>query len=317
MNNPFQTMSALIMLNIILSLTSGICAASQNNSAIRFHTSLQSEREKRPDTKGILDYQVSIAYWNDNFISIRGLEPYLYVGKDDNITTSFWLQVAFEYSSGWYFVNIYQSIMTKKKMHYRTDLLSIFTSMEQQFGRTKATVGFGLTARGNYGGGFIQTTYHDLRNFTPVNLPYEGNNSNGLLLLTGVEYEFLEKEILRLSGFASNCLRTGHGPGSLKTGLKLNLMNDMKANKHTLQFQLIAGHSSIYLVDNVDKYISPMFKSGLFQAALTSINLTDNFLTSFWISRNQYGLNQTYFGATLTFGWNGKRMGDLLDVLYP
>ena len=129
--------------------------------------------------------------------------------------------------------------------------------------------------------------------------------------------EFLEKEILRLSGFASNCLRTGHGPGSLKTGLKLNLMNDMKANKHTLQFQLIAGHSSIYLVDNVDKHISPMFKSGLFQAALTSINLTDNFLTSFWISRNQYGLNQTYFGATLTFGWNGKRMGDLLDVLYP
>jgi len=198
-------------------------------------------------------------------------------------------------------------------MHYRTDLLSIYSSFEQQFGRTKALLGFGLSARGNYGGGFIQTTYHDLRDFTPVNLPYEGNNSLGLLLLTGAEYGFLDKKKIRFSGFASNCLRTGHGPGSFKAGLKLNLING-DVHKHIFQFQLLAGHSSIYYLDN---YISPMFNSGLFQAALTSINLTDNFLTSFWISRNQYGLNQTYFGATLTFGWNGKRMGDLQDVLYP
>ena len=304
----------LIIMTFQLLLPFGVLAVCSGNSGNYHSVSDQLKAEDGCHSKDKLNYQLSLAYWNDNFLTIRNFEPWLNVGKDDNVTASFWLQVAFESNSRWYLLNIYQSILTKKKMNYRTDLLSIFSTVEQQFSRYEVTIGLGLIARGNYGGEFIQTSYHDLRNFTPVDLPYKGNNSLGLLLLTETEYGIIEKNKVRLSGFVSNYLRTGPGPGSLKTGLKLNLRNDPNVYKHVIHFQLLAGHSLLY---HVDEYISPMFNSCLFQGALISFNLTKSFLTSFWISRNQYGLNQTYFGATLTFGWDGVRLGDLTEVLYP
>lgn len=314
MNQFFKNLFVLMFLVALSGIP--VRCFTATNSFQEKHLSCFPKQENKNNNhqNSIQNYQVSFGYWNDNFISIRNLEPLLNVGKDDNVTTSFWLQAAFESRDRWWLFNIYQSILTKKKQKYRTDLLSVYTAVEQPFERFKVTLGAGLIARGNYGGEFIQSGYHELRHFTPVNLPYKGNNSNGLLLLTGVDYRLLGEKQFIANGFVSNCLRTVPGPSSLRSGLKLDLTNDPQVHKYVFQIQLDVGYNKVY---NLDEYVAPIFDSGLYQAALTSFSIIDGFLTSFWISRNQYGLKQTHFGITLTFGWDRTRMGNLEDVLYP
>jgi len=272
------------------------------------------ETDRSAAFKDLENYQVTFEYVNDNFITRRYFEPILNVGKDDNVTASFWLQIALETDLRWWMLNIYQTTITNKSEGYRTDLLSIYPSIEQRFKNSQVTLGAGLIARGNFGGEYIQSTYHRIAEITPVELAYTGNNTIGLILLTGYEYRLHESERSILGCFLWNSLKGGPGPSSFRTGTKFDLISRRLLRNSTIQFQANEGYLVTY---GSDKYISPIFASGHYQALLASIGYADKFQGTIWISLNQYGLHQTHSGITLTFGWNGDRLSDLREVLYP
>jgi hypothetical protein len=272
------------------------------------------EADRSAAFKDLKNYQVTFEYVNDNFITRRYFEPILNVGKDDNVTASFLLQVALETDVRWWMLNIYQTTITNKIQEYRTDLLSVYPSIEQRFRKGQLTLGTGLIASGNFGGEFIQSTYHRIAEITPVELDYTGDNKIGFLLLTGYEYRLYEGERSIAGCFLRNSLKGGPGPSSLRTGIKLDLISRKLLNNCLLQLQINTGYLVTY---GSDRFISPIFDSGNYQALLGSIGYADKFQMACWISLNQYGLHQTHFGITLTFGWNGSRLSDLRELLYP
>jgi len=302
----------ILSIYLLVAIHSSVFASHTN------HSILTSNADEKADRSAVFknteNYQVTFEYVNDNFITRRYFEPILNEGKDDNVTASFWLQVALETDARWWMLNIHQTIITNKTQEYRTDLLSIYPSIEQRFENSQLVLGAGLIARGNFGGESIQSTYHRIADITPVKLVYAGNNTIGLLLLTGYEYRLHESERSILGCFLRNSLKGGPGPSSFRTGIKLDLISRRLLSNGLIQFQVNVGYSTTY---GSDKYISPIFASGHYQGLLASIGYADKLLGTVWISLNQYGLHQTHFGITLTFGWNGDRLSDFGEVLYP
>ncbi|MCF7811902.1 hypothetical protein K9N50_13060 [bacterium] len=310
----FKTPFFIFILSIplLIGIHSNAIATQTNHSFPISH--IAAETDRSAVFRDLENYQVTFEYVNDNFIATTNFEPILNFGKDDNVTASFLLQIALETEARWLMLNIYQTIITNKQEGYRTDLLSVYPSIEQKFGNGQLTLGAGLIARGNYGGEFIQSTYHRIVHLDPVELPYIGGNRFGFILLTGYEYRLNEGEYSILGCFLRNSLKVGSGPSSLRTGVKLDLLNRNLIHNCILQLQVNTGYLFTYVSD---RYISPIFDSGNYQALLGSIGFMEKFQIAGWISLNQYGLHQTHFGATLTFGWNGSRISDLRELLYP
>ncbi len=310
-NGNLNFIFVLYAISLILTIVPSSAQARNDNVA----SSAIEMINKRGNAETVQrDYQVSFGYMNDNFITRRTFEPILNVGKDDNVTASFWLQIAWMKGPCWWSFNVYDNIITNKKEGYRTDLLSVYPSVQLKFDESQILLGLGLIARGNFGGGNIQSAYHNLADITPVNLPYVKDNSAGALLLTGYEYIIFAGKRFTLDGYIRNTIRGVSGPSTFRTGVKSDWFACQIYGNYSLQFQAISGYLTTYWKD---EYIDPIFGSGGYQALLASVGYVDMLLVSTWISLNQFGLHQTHFGVTLTIGWNGLKLGDLEEVIYP
>lgn len=260
------------------------------------------------------DYQVTVGYWNDNFVSTRQFEPVLNVGKDDYITSSLCLQIGLPKAERWWSVNVYHNTLTNRDADFRTDLLSIYGAVDAQFRDVRGVLGIGLISRGNYGGGAFQELYHELRDFAPMDIPYLDGSSTGLLLVSGLEYDFVERRLWTVGCFLRNSYSSTPGPGGLRVGLQTELSNFVLRNRLQVRVEGQIGYLTAY---NQDEIIAPMFTSGGYQAVSVSVGQTGHMLGTVWLSLNQYGIRQTYFGVALTFGWNGDRFVGIGDVVYP
>lgn len=260
------------------------------------------------------DSQISFGYKNDNFITKRTFEPVLNVGKDDNITAGFWIDYIFNFNGRTWLFNVHNDVITNKPGNYRTDLLSVFLTTHGIFNVRHASLGVGLITRGNYGGDFIQSTYHRIADITQVKLPYLKDNSTGIIFITAYKYNAINLNQLKTYFYLRNNYRGGPGPGNFRLGLGFDLFAGSLFRKFPMRFQSTSGYLSTYYSD---RYISPIFDSGVFHALLGEIRFNDKYSLNCWISLNQYGLKQTHFGATCNIGFQNLRKSDLDDILHP
>ncbi len=277
----------------------------------------QSDNEQEVESTNVhwwRDYQISFGYWNDNFIATRRFEPFLNLGKDDNITSSLWLKVARSRRDQLWLLNVYHNTITNRDADYRTDLLSIYGVCELPINGGSLNLGLGFVSRGNFAGGEIQGLYHELRDFTPVQIPYLKESESGVLVMTGVDNYAISGKIWSFGGFLQNCFRGGPGPGTFRCGLKTELSNYSFGDGIEFNFQSHAGYLLAY---NLDEIITPSFASRNYQAVLVSIGKPEKVIGSFWVSLNHYGIRQTYFGVALSFGGDGVRFVNLRDLMYP
>ena len=259
-------------------------------------------------------YQTSVAYWNDNILSPERINIKYLNGKDDYVTASFLLQIAFENHDNWWFLDFYHNILTNKHGKYRTDLLTCRLSIEKLISTGSVRFGAGIIANGNFGGKTIQNGYHKLVNINQVELPYVEKEETGFIALLRYEPVLWRSEHIRFKGYAANSYRSAAGPSKLSTGLILNVTKRPIRKTYVLYLQTGTGYINYY---HSGKYISPLFDNGLIWGVLLSGGNTGKYCVAVWITGNQYGLEQPHYGISFSFGWNGSRMFDLSDITFP
>ena len=262
----------------------------------------------------IARYQSSFGYWNDNFIVPELLGKEGEESKDDYVTASFWIQAAREKTGTWWFFDLYHSILTNKNANYRTDLLTLRLSLEKDTVVGPLRLGSGIIAGSNFGGGAIQNAYHSLIGIKRVKIPYANEHVSGIVLFMRYMPVLWGSEHFQLKSYLENSYRSVVGPSSLKAGMEFNTITHPSHVVSTMHLQAFSGYFRYYAEG---KYLSPLFKDGFSWGLLLSGGSVEKRCVAVWVTRNQYGLDQLHFGVSVTSGWNGTRLSDLNDVLFP
>jgi len=260
------------------------------------------------------DYQMSFAYWNDNYEYEKKLNDVMKIGKDDFVTASFWVQLAREEYNKWWFLDINLSVLTNRTANYRTDLLNVCLSQERLTSLGYVKFGSGIIASGKFGGDIIQNEYHKLRDIERIDLPYTGKNLLGLTGHAGYSLRFYLIKGISFGGYAANSLRYKAGPSNFNIGLQSDYLSKTYRKYFVYYLQTYAGYTHYY---NLRRHLSPLFGSGLMWGGLISGGFHGNFNFALWMTINQYGKGQPHFGTTITFGWNGSKTPDLKDIFFP
>lgn len=256
--------------------------------------------------------QVTLGYWNDNFIFEEVYGAKVQGNRDDFETASFWVQVADEHAGKWWFFDSNFSILTDKTGHYRTDVLAFRQSREFPVPSGTIQAGLGIAFNGDFGGCSIQNGYHEAFGYQKVNLPYSVKSRLGGIVLLRYKPVLLKLEHCRLGGYVSNYLRTAIIPSNSRAGLEFNAVQDLR--DVIVHFQSIAGYTGYY---GGTKPLSSLFENGFTWGILVSGGIKGSCGAAAWYSNNQYGLRKYQFGISLIFGWNGSRMSDLNEVTFP
>ena len=265
-------------------------------------------------SRTVARYQASFGYWNDNFIVPELLGEEAEVSRDDYVTASFWVQAAREKSGEWWFVDLYHSILTNRKANYRTDLMTVRLSLEKDTAIGPLRLGSGIIADSNFGGRTIQNAYHSLTGIKRVRLPYINEHIAGIVLFMRYKPMLWDSEHVQLRSYLENSYRSVVGPSSFKAGMEFDAKAYPSGIVPVVHLQALAGYLRYY---GEGKYLSPLFKEGFSWGLLLSGGSVEKRCVAFWVIRNQYGMDQIHFGVSFTAGWNGTRMSDLNDVLFP
>ncbi len=260
-------------------------------------------------------YQTSIGYWNDNFIFQDLPGGNIGYGKDDYVTASFWLRIAYKKNPKyWWFIDIYHNILTNKSGNYRTDLLTLRLSVEKEISSGSFKFGSGIISSGNFGGEAIQNEYHKLFNIDSIKLEYVRKNKIGLIAFLGYKRAIFDAEHIGINWYIANSYKARVGPSNVRTGFEFNAITYHKSKIPVLHLQIRAGYIDYY---SLEKFLLPLFDKGFQCGALVSCGFINKFNVATWITGNQYGQKQSCYGISCDFGWNGSRMSDLSDITFP
>ncbi len=259
------------------------------------------------------DTQVTIGYWNDNFITESLLGSKVGQGSDDYVTASFWFQFGVRTSRRWWFADLFHNVLTNRRDGYRTDLLTGRVSMESMTRFGLCQCGIGLIASGDFGGDRIQNSYHRVTGARRIDLDYVSGET-GVLFFTRIEPLLWRSGMFDVKGFAANSYRTGVGPSNYRSGVEIVSNPFRIMDGRIMHIQGRAGYIQYY---RRERYLAPLFNRGLNWGALVSLGRMKRWSYAFWVSGSQYGRNRPQFGVSWTFGWNGSRMCDLSDITYP
>ncbi len=189
------------------------------------------------------DSQVTLGYWNDNFLSKKIFDTNTTHNRDDFQTANFWLHMTLKQSRGWRFYDSYFTILTHKENNFRTDLLAFRLSREYPIFRGPLRIGFGLAANGDFGGSSIQNVYHGVFGYRKVDLPYSVASHIGGITSLRFTPVILKANRFELKGFTSNYLRTAIIPCNSRAGLEFDAFHAFK--KMHIRCQILGGVTGI------------------------------------------------------------------------
>lgn len=287
-----------------------VCAADENTNT----ASELKNAGMNGSSRNLTKCQATLGYWNDNLIFGDKSGKAFKDGEDDFVTASFWLQITLETPPRLWYFDLYHNILTNRREDYRTDLFTIRVSIEQEFCLGFLRLGSGVIANGNFGGEAVQNWYHRLRNYDTIELPYSVKDKMGLTIFFSHKLIFWMNDNIFLKGCTANSYRTAAGPSNFNTRIELNAITHPLKKRFILHFQTSVGYVDYY---HLNGYLSPLFDNGLMWSALISGGYVGKLKIAVWYTNNQYGLGQPHFGISFTFGWNGSRLSDLGDVLFP
>jgi len=258
--------------------------------------------------------QATLGYWNDNFVFQDHFKNIIKVGGDDFVTTSFWSQIATPHSDKWWIFDLYYNILTNKSSNYRFDLLTSRISVEKDTPGALYQIGTGLVFRGNYGGEFIQSSYHQTLGYTTFDLPYTKHTAPGLLFLVKAEPYFIKssRQILKLS--FCNTYFTVAGPSNFRIGI--NTSHRFKINGSAISF-ILQGRLEYNRYYHLDKLTNPLFDRGIGYTLMFTGTYRNRYGISFWMTENQYGQHNPHYGISFSFMKKERRPLRISDILFP
>ena len=260
------------------------------------------------------NYQVTIAYWNDNFINQNFFEKFLKVGNDDYVTFSALSQIAWQGPRNRLIVDLYYNILTNKRENLRFDLFTLRYSLEKDTRFALMQIGTGLVTRGNIGGARIQNTYHRLFGYNTVDLSYVDKTVAGLLFLTKVEPYLLKTSNHTLKVSFINIYRTAAGPSNFRLGLSAIQRITPKNSKICFCLYEQLGYLHYYSRDELTK---PLFNEGLGYGLIFSGIYSNRYGISFWTTENQYGRHNSHYGLMFTYNPCKGFAPRLSDTMVP
>ncbi len=272
---------------------------------------------KKDDKNSLLDlsgYQITFGYWNDNLIIDKIFNQKIKQGDDDFVTASFWNQISYNREKSWWFLDSYFNIITNKKLNYRIDLLSIQISTNKKLLIGYLHVGSGIIASGDLGGDRLQKTYHKFFGYRRLTLPYKSDKKYGLLLKQNYKILLFSLNHLQTNIYLGNSYRSKVGPSIIRSGLTADLFTYCFNKTIFLQFQTTTRYMRYYKLNYT---FAPLFNNGFSWGTLFSLGFPKKICISTWFTSNQYGLKQPHYGFLLTFGWQGNRLSDLLNIEFP
>ena len=236
------------------------------------------------------------------------------VGTDDFVSTSFWSQIAIPHSDCWWIFDLYYNVLTNKSSKYRFDLLTNRISVEKDTPGALYKIGTGLVFRGNYGGEFIQSGYHQMFGYTNVDLPYTKHTAPGLLFLAKAELYLVKNSRQILTSSFSNTYLTAAGPSNFRIGM--NISHQFKTTSSPISF-ILQGHLEYSRYYHLDKLIKPLFYRGIGYALMCTGTYRNRYGGSFWMTENQYGQHSPHYGVSFTFIKKEQRPLRICDILAP
>lgn len=261
-----------------------------------------------------LNCQISFSYWNDNFTFQKQLRNIITPGDDDFMTASFRLEVAQGSPLDWRGLEMYYAIFTNRAQKHRFDMLAgrWFRDVQHHKWNTKYAVG-GLI-RGNMGGDKIQNFYHSIRGYSGVELPYLQDVRMGLLLYGRVARVLKQFRNSNLQAYNTTALRLGAGPTNFRLGMEFETHN--RSQWMPLEWTLTARLGYAYYLTS-RTVIQPQFDQGVVTGIFYGMKLDDKLGLSFWFTENQYGLDDPYYGMTVTYRAHDLNLPKLHSVIFP
>ncbi len=258
--------------------------------------------------------QISYGYWNDNFLFEDEYENKSFHGKDDYVTMSLWLQVAFKKNSTWWLVDCYHNTLTNKTKPYRTDLLTVRLSAERNSHWGTIQAGTGIIANGNFGGSKIQNGYHRIAGHDRVSLPYATSEKAGIIAFFRNAHLLINRNRIKLTAYLSNSHRFRVGPSALKVGDELTMTWQKNGGQVVFRTQIHTGYMLFY---SQGRHLFPLFDRGFTWGILGSLGIVGKHNIALWVTRNQYGLHQPHFGISYSYSGNESRMMNITDISFP
>ncbi len=245
------------------------------------------QKSQKPDS------QISISYWNDNFLLEEWFAGVLPKGKDDFITAGFGFQYLTKNDLKYWIYDFSLILLTNKNKNYRTDLIKFLLSKQQDLAFGSFQMGLGLSARRNFGGSEIQSGYHNLFGYRKLEIPYLHESKFGVIILSKFDYKLVSKTDFNIIGTLEGNYITAAGPAKIKTGIKIQY-------QYFVSFQLDIGYIYYY---KTDRWLKPLFGRGFTWGFLTSKKLKKLTTLAFWFSKGRYGFeDEFHFGLTCKFG---------------
>ncbi len=261
-----------------------------------------------------LNPQISFSYWNDNFAFQRQLSSVIPPGDDDYLTASFRLEGAWGSRKDWRGLELYYAIFTNRSEGHRFDMLAGRWFRERQMDTWRYKVGVGGLIRGPLGGGAIQDSYHRLRGYSEVDLPYLEEWRFGVLFYGRLARDLLKVGNTSLSAYTSSALRLGAGPTNLRVGMEAE--TSQKIPRLPVRVTLLGrvGYAH-YLKPR--EVIEAHFSQGMVVGVYLGMVLQDKIALSTWVTENQYGLDDPHYGVTLSYRFAGLILPKLDSIMFP
>jgi len=265
-----------------------------------------------PDTGN--SWKASFGYANDNFIigtNINSLiKARLFPDFDDHVTGSFYFSAHVQEQRTLYLADIYYHIITNRAALFRTDILAVRFSFEEQYHRLRYRAGAGVHLVGNLGGDVIQNSYHRITGIPPLKLKYDDGIQFGARMSTRLEYLLLNRyDDIELSMFGAATLSSSGLPNILRSGLSALFVT------RSVAWDINCGYARR---DRITAELSKVLGSAWFYAILGEIPISDQLALAAWMTQDQFGIKgEVHFGLNISWNKGGKLYSRMKDFTFP
>ena len=202
----------------------------EENSFYHFPGMIQSRYEGEEKNRNI-----SFGWINDNLTNVSNLPlDGIFGGPDDKYTFA----AFFHYSEENWKLLLNYHVITDRFYNHRYDYIYLMYLKNISMGRFKYAYGGGIEGTGDFGGEFLQNSFHSYIGVAEVDIPYTDYDP-GLTARGDIEYLFLDllNSRITLNIYSSLKFSTTRVADSLILALPFNL------NINPLVLQLYPGHS--------------------------------------------------------------------------
>jgi hypothetical protein len=165
----------------------------------------------------------------------------------------------------------------------------------------------------DFGGSWVQNTYHEHIGEPQIHLPYVKKKQYGLCLSAKYDNSILGISAMGLRHSYGVQYLSYVGPSTYYGGLLLMLPSS-RNNNTDFTAQAYGGYCGHYALD---AYMEPLFDDGPEYGLMGQMRFFPPVSLSLWGARNQHGTWEPQFGMAISYGHTASQRISLPAILHP